>query len=48
MGTSTQFAMFRLVFCCNAKFNEGMVHETNRLLPEGVMFSTGVGVLLQV
>ena len=46
MGMS--FAVAQLVvakseFCCNTKFNEGMIQEMMALPPEGVMLNRGVG-----
>ena len=48
MGTSTQFVVFRFVFCCNPKFNEGMVQERSKSPSKGVMLRTGVGVVCEV
>jgi len=38
----------RSVLCCIAKLVEGMVQDTMRLLPDGVMFNCGDGVDCEV
>ena len=38
----------KLALCCSIKFVEGTIHESVRLVGEGVTFNRGVGVVCKV